>query len=136
MIKLWPIYYFQQVMTNLLFMKICVAYTEKISQKLHLDIVMHLWKFHQNLLRNEWVMTNLLFLKICVAETAEIFQKLHLDILMHLWKFHQDPLKNKWVMANLLFMKICVAYTDENVSKVAFRHSNPSVKISSKFIEK
>ena len=39
-------------------------------------------------------------------------------------------------MANLLFLKICVAHTAGNLSKVAFGHSNASVKISSKYIEK
>ena len=42
-----------------------------ICKKMHFHIEMHLWKFHQNLLRNRRVMANLLFLKICVAYRAE-----------------------------------------------------------------
>ena len=108
----------------------------KICQKLCLDILIHLWKFHQNPLRNKRLMANLLFLKICVSYTTENLQKLCLDILMHLWKFHQIPLRNKRVMAILLFLKICIAYTAENLSTVVFGHSNASVKILWKSVEK
>ena len=44
--------------------------------------------------------------------------------------------KNEQIMTNLLFLKICVTSTGENLSKVAFGHSDAPVKISSKSIEK
>ena len=95
----------------------------KISEKLCFDIIMHLWKFCPNPLRNDWVMTisNFNSWKSVWHTQLKICKKLCFDIPMQLWKFCLNPLKydeiwqfqiippeNMCGIHNWKFLKYCV----------------------------